>query len=141
MEATKVFQGILGSIESSNLNSSLSKTPFSASISLKCSFIKRYQEQSQVTNNDITKSLSGRSDQDDAVKKLEAENIELRAELESFKHAKESDQKNVLKEIVKLKDIYDKEKEVSGTLEKNVAEFREEILKIKKEKHNLSKQI
>ena len=138
MEATKVFQGILGSIESSNLNYSLSKTPFSASISLKCSFIKRYQEESQVTNNDITKSLSGRSDQDDAVKKLEAENIELRAELESFKNAKESDQKNVLKEIVKLKDIYGKEKEVSGTLEKNVAEFREEIWKIKKEKHNLS---
>ena len=45
--ATEVFQKILQSIENSRLNYSLSKTPFSASISLKCSFIKRFEEHPQ----------------------------------------------------------------------------------------------
>ena len=141
MEATKVFQSILGSIESSNLNYSLSKTPFSASISLKCSFINRYQYQEvpQVTNYDITKNLTAKSsDQDDTVKRLTAENVELRAEIETLRNEQESEQKPLLKEIVNLKDVYDKEKEVSREMEKNVTEFREEVLKIKKEKHNLS---
>ena len=139
MEATQVFQSIMESIESSNLNYSLSKTPFSASISLKCSFIKRYEEfpPVPVTNMNFTKSLSTR-EQDDNAKQLEVENVELRAELDSLIHLHESDKKIQLKEIVNLKDSYNNEKEVSKALEKNIAEFREDILKIKREKHDLS---
>ena len=138
MEATKVFTSILQS-----LNYSLSKTPFSATISLKCAFIKRYQEYSSVKNIEFTERLpEDITDQqgtvgvkDDVVRKLEVENIELKAELESLKNKCESDQKGLLKETVKLQNIYDEEKKVSKTLEMNLADVRDSLLNLKKERH------
>ena len=41
MDATAIFNNLLKSIEDSNLNYVMNKTPFSAAISIKSSFIKR----------------------------------------------------------------------------------------------------
>ena len=139
MNATEAFQTILRSIECSNLNYSLSKTPFSASISLKCSFIKRYQETSPDNNICNIENMFRKSEQHDViVQKLEADNLELRAELDTLKNKDDSDQKKLLEELVKLQNIYDHEKEESKALEKNIAQFRGEVLELKKEKHKLS---
>ena len=72
------------------------------------------------------------------VQKLEADNLELRAELDTLKNKDDSDQKKLLEELVKLQNIYDHEKEESKALEKNIAQFRGEVLELKKEKHKLS---
>ena len=139
MNATEAFQTILRSIECSNLNYSLSKTPFSASISLKCSFIKRYQETSPDNNICNIENMFRKSEQHDfIVQKLEADNLELRAELDTLKNKDDSDQKKLLEELVKLQNIYDHEKEESKAFEKNIAQFRGEVLELKKEKHKLS---
>ena len=141
MDAKKVFQTILRNIESCGLNYSLSKTPFSASISLKCSFIQRFQEVSQDNNICKDENFSRKSIQHDAlVQKLEAENLQLRAELDTFKdlQLQDSDQKKMMEELVKLQNVYDHEKKEFKALVKTVAEFRDELLKVKKEKHLLS---
>ena len=133
MDASEVFKAILQNIESSGLNYSLSKTPFSASISLKCSFILRRQGVC------ISENFSTKSVQHDAiVQELEAENLELRAEVDTLKDIHDSEQKKLLEEIAKQQNVFDHEKQESRATEKNVAEFREELLKIKKEKHDLS---
>ena len=99
MDATEVFKAILQSIESSSLNYSLSKTPFSANISLKFSFIKRYQKSTPNTNFfNIIESLDSKSaDHDDKFKKLEEDNLALRTKLEKLRDEHESDQKQLKK--------------------------------------------
>jgi predicted nuclease with TOPRIM domain len=83
--------------------------------------------------------MSRKSEQHDViVQKLEADHLELRAELDTLKNEDDSDQKKLLEELVKLQNIYDHEKEESKALEKNIAQFREEVLELKKEKHKLS---
>ena len=47
-------------------------------------------------------------------------------------------QKNFVEELFKLQNIYDHEKEESKAFEKNIAQFRGEVLELKKEKHKLS---
>ena len=42
MEPSSIFKNILKSVEDSNLNYKMTKTNFSAVISLKCSFVKRF---------------------------------------------------------------------------------------------------
>ena len=143
MDASEVFKAILQSIESSSLNYSLSKTPFSANISLKCSFIKRYQKSTtSSTFYNIVESIDKNStDQDDIVKKLEADNLALRTELEKLRDEHDSEQKTVLEETVQIQNLYDTEKDKSKDLEKNIAGFREEVLQIKREKHKLSDEL
>ena len=90
MAATDVFQGILRNIENSNLNYSLSKTPYSASISLKSSFLKRYQVISKDNDLAVLENMPRKSTDDydgGANTKVGAENLELRKEIERFKDA------------------------------------------------------
>ena len=47
----------------------------------------------------------------------------------------------MMEELVKLQNVYDHEKKEFKALEKSVAEFRDELLKVKKEKHLLSDNI
>ena len=137
MEAHAIFQDVLRRIENSKLNYSLSKTPFSASISLKCSLIKRYQDDSQ--EDDFSNSLKYRNNIEvcDEVNKFETENIKLRRELEKLKAVQEDDHKRLLKETVQVQKMYELEKVKTKTLEKDLSEFREEVLKVRKEKHKL----
>ena len=106
--ATEVFQKILQSIENSRLNYSLSKTPFSASISLKCSFIKRFEEHPQEISS-LSPELA--STRDTAViKELVTENYELKAEVDRLNDVSEKDQKRLLDEQVTLQEVYENEK-------------------------------
>ena len=64
-------------------NYSLSKTPFSASISLKSSFVKRFKSEGEYIEQEIN---LGRSD----VEKLRQENLELKASMKTLKELQKS---------------------------------------------------
>ena len=57
MIASSVFQDVLTYIESSNLNFVIQRTPFSANISIKSSFLKKYSENQNVAPAPVVKSL------------------------------------------------------------------------------------
>ena len=106
MEAHAVFQDVLRKIENSNLNYSLSKTPFSASISLKCSLVKRYEDISQVEDFSVSQvddfsvtanMVKNNFEVYNEVKRLETENVELQKELEQLKAVHDKDQKRLLR--------------------------------------------
>ena len=150
MEATQVFQNILQIIENSRLNYSLSKTPFSATISLKCSFIKRFHEQPQPryiapeeTNIFPMKNPPRTSLEKDVqvVEHLVNENRDLKAEVDRLKDVIDRDHKKVLEETVNLQIIYEHEKNQRTELERNLSTFREDLLKIKRDKHKLCDQL
>ena len=71
MEAKKIFTDILHYIESSRLNFSLLRTPFSATISLKKSFVNNKQ-------NESDDNLTSRCNLVEKVKELSAENTEMK---------------------------------------------------------------
>ena len=96
------------------MNYSSSKTTFSASISLKCSLIQRRQGVC------ISENFSTKSVQHDAiVQELEAENLELRAEVDTLKDIHDCGQKKLLEEIAKLQNVFDHDKQESRASEKN----------------------
>lgn len=123
MDANTIFKTILQQIESSSLNYSLSKTPFSASISLKSSFVKRFKSEGKDIKHEIN---LGRSD----VEKLRQENLELKASMKTLSELLNS-QKKVIND--NFKEAKDKDKIV----EEQSAAYREELIKIKKEKNKL----
>ena len=65
MDASLVFDSIIRSIEDSQLNYAISRTAFSASISIKCSFLKRFSENAQICD---TQNMPRTNSQD--VKKI-----------------------------------------------------------------------
>ena len=72
------------------------------------------------------------------VKEMEAKNTELQVEIENLRNSFENDQKKSMEEIIQLRNVYDKEKEKAKDLEFQMAEYREEVLKLKSEKQKLS---
>ena len=127
MDASNVFKNMLRNIEDSKLNYSMSRTPFSASISLKCSFAKRFGDASKKTDVDSLEKLS-RNDfhiGDKKVRELETENFKLQDETTKLKMTFENDKKKTVEELVKLQKLYDCEKEKSNASELKISEFRE----------------
>merc|ERR1712129_166828 len=108
MAASAVYMNLLRSIEDSQLNYSMSKTPFSATISLKSSFFKRFPPNIH----------------DVKIKKKEEATEEKKVKYKA--------------EIERLQKAYDVEKHKSAALELEIAEFRNEILKVKKEKKEVN---
>ena len=52
MDASRIFNGLINKIETSRLNYVINyKTPFSATISIKSSFVKYFSEQSPMETN------------------------------------------------------------------------------------------
>ena len=95
MDAKTVFDFILNQVDKSGLNFVVSKTPFSATISLKCSFAKRLQNSEP--EKDSTESIS----------RVKTEDTE--AEISKFKNTIE----DLEKEVDKQKNALDlKHKEV-----------------------------
>ena len=140
MEAHAVFQDVLRRIENSNLNYSLSKTPFSASISLKCSLVKRYEDISQVVDFSVSQvddfsvtanMVKNNFEVFNEVKRLETENVELQKELEQLKAVHDKDQKRLLKETVHLQNLYELEQEKTSNLADNVKTKEEVCQKMK----------
>ena len=137
MDASPVFMNLIKNIEESQLNYSMSRTPFSATISLRCSFLKRFAEGSQMSS---VRKMASRTDLqlEEHVKQIEAEKIELQAEVENLRITFEHDQKKAMEELIYLKEVYEKEKERSNDFESKISEFREEVLKLKSEKKKLN---
>jgi hypothetical protein len=126
MTAANRFQNLLKTIEESNLNYSIHKTPFSATISLKCSFVKRF---SNIYDDSSNKSQQCQQNSE-GTEKLEFE--KLKEENYAFK-----------KELSELRDGYDTEKGRIEDLYKSEkdkfkdAEKREEVLNVKREKQEM----
>ena len=112
MEATATFNSVIDFVENSNLNYFINKTPFSAIISIKSSFIKRFEDASKhVKVNKIKEA------EEESVEKLKNENLIL---LERLKVAKSTDEEtaaleknlkvalteqNRLENIAKIKEV------------------------------------
>jgi len=138
MNAKLTFNDILKQVEGSKLNYLISKTPFSANISLKCSFAQNHAKPGQAH---IDQHL-------DAKATVKSEDTK-----ESFDH-----HDKLVKEVLKLKSkldglqdtikkqnqvIEDQSKQLKNTekvAEEQAAEFREQLLKVKKEKNKLAAQ-
>ena len=135
MDASKVFMNVIKSVENSTLNYSISRTAYSATISIKSSFLKRYPRDSQVSDLEEPMNMSRDLQSDiSRVKVLETENQTLKGEIEQLQLMYEKDQKVRLEELLEVQKVYDVEKEASAILESKLAESRQESLKIKKER-------
>ena len=112
MEASKVFCDIITKIENSRLNYRILKTPFSASISIKSSFVKYFVEPEDLVI---------------PVKREEDRKPKLSSDLQIAEEDK-----------LKLLEIIRQEKSKVKTFEEQIGDLREELVKIKKERKNLN---
>ena len=119
MEASTVFKEVLNKVETSQLNYVISKTPFSANIVIKSSFIKYHDAQS---------SKEPRKDES-----------EIKPSFENLKYS--SDLLKLKEQNMKLEDLLQIEKKKVKSLEDQIGEFRENLLDIKKDKHDLNAKI
>ena len=114
MEASKMFCDIITKIENSHLNYRILKTPFSANISIKSSFVKYFDG-------------------------VEPEHLEIPVKMEEDEIIKlASDLSKAKSEMEKLQEINRQEKTRVSTLEKQIGDYREELVNIKKEKKKLN---
>ena len=84
MEPNKTFKDVLKTIETSNLNYSMTKTPFSAIVSIKSSFVNRFGEVPQFANN---KTIEKEKESKE-IKQLKTENLKLKEEIKIKKRQK-----------------------------------------------------
>ena len=111
MDATEAFENLIQSIEGSKLNYSFSKTPFSASISLKQLFIKECKGSCSIGDVKTVEKMSRREvEQENKVRKLETENLELQKEIKNLKDLQESQYKELLDERIRLQEVFEQEK-------------------------------
>ena len=114
MEASTVFKELLSKMENSQLNYVISKTPFSANIIIKSSFIKYYDVRSST----------------DPVVKDESEKIKGYGDLVILK-----------KQNRELEDLLGSEKDKVKSLEDQIGDFREKLLEIKRDRNELNVQL
>ena len=129
MDASQPFMKLIRNIEDSQLNYSMTKTPFSATISLKCSFQKRFKTASQENSEKVEEHQY-----DEIARQMESEKLQLQGEIIKLQSMFDNEQKKLVEEGVKIQKLYDVEKNKSKDLEMKITEFREDILNIKKEK-------
>ena len=137
MEANHVFNNLLSVIEHSKLNYVITRrTPFSASVCLKSSFVKHFSEEvySEIKNMQTSaqEAISERE------KYLEYETKEQKCIIADLESIIEEQKVVIVEERVKLEKLNYTKKEKPIDLENQVAGFREELLKVKREKHNLN---
>ena len=100
MTAANRFENLLKTIAESNLNYSIHKTPFSATISLKCSFVKRF---SNIYDDSSTKSQQCQQNSE-GTEKLEFE--KLKEENDAFKKELSELREGYDNHTSRLKDLY-----------------------------------
>ena len=132
MNAKIIFENILQQVETSDLNFAVSRTPFSATISLKCSFIKKYEKAAPETvkhheNCDTVSVEPTKMNEPKPSDKLESDVKVLESTIKTLETTI-NDQKNLLN--AKSKQIKDSSKHADD----HVAELREELLKVKQER-------
>ena len=128
MNANRIFNDLLKCIENSNLNYSLIKTPFSATINLKSSFIKRFGNSGENKVNSEPKLKSVNEENLEAeimklkenVKKLEKEVSEQNAYIDTL--VKVTSEKDILEKL------YSEEKDKQIALEREMENCKLEFL-------------
>ena len=131
MNAQQIFSYLLRQIETSELNYSITKTPFSASISIKSSFAKRYQHLTDRSTEKLRQhDVSTSHTRITATATLETENLEIKATIKSL-------EKTVTRQKEDLKDKFVEIKEMKKMSDDQVSEFRAELLKVKSERNKL----
>ena len=129
MDANKIFKDVLEVVENCTLNHSIYKTPFSAIISLKSSFVKYYSD-SQSEHE--VKNINRKESNSESTRMLNNANIEMKAQIKELENIVE-EQKLMIEEKTK-KAFTEKE-----TRECKAAEFQAEVLKLKSENEQLEK--
>ena len=120
MAAYKIFENLISSIETSRLNYILTRTPFSATISMKSSFAKFHENpEDENTKNENEESKEEKMNLQSKIKMLE-ENLK----------SIESEKKN-------LEMVYNCEKEKVKSSQEIEGQLRVELLKVKSEKNAL----
>ena len=112
MDASRIFNDLLNQVESSGLNYIINRTPFSANISIKRTFIKLFNSPSQTEA--IVKP-----------NKIDLEKIELREKLVVVQEQKDRFEELLRQEHVKF-----------NSLNCEMGKFKEEILCVKKERNS-----
>ena len=117
------------------------KTPFSAKISVKCSFVKRFGEASQLS--DVGNLIEAKVCQPDnkKFKELEEKNLKLQDEIKRLTTALKNDQNKPIEELIRIQKLQADETERVKASEVTITEFREEVLKVKKEKNEVNKML
>ena len=118
MDASRIFESVLNSIEQSQLNYLLTRTPFSATICLKRSFSKQQR-----------KPVHDKRKVDEFIV------------LEEKVKALEKKLNDVELEKSRIEDLYKQEKNKVKEAAETEGQFREEMLKVKSEKKTLSSQV
>ena len=111
-------------------------TPFSASISLKSSFVKRFRDD-PITTNQHFESLANEDMEHLGNKDLNEENLALTAKVKDLENRIEIIHEGFEKERIQLKTVYDMEKDKVEVLEKQICGLREELLNVKNEKQKV----
>ena len=137
MEPNKTFNDVLKTIETSNLNYSMTKTPFSAIVSIKSSFVNRFGEVPQLENGKTIKILKTEKESAE-IHKLKAENLKLKEELKIKNETAENEYKAVIVKQENVENLFEQEKLKSKALDHQISDFREELLKIKSHRNNLN---
>ena len=131
MDANTIFKEILAVVENSSLNHFIYKTPFSATISLKSSFVKYFSD-SQCAHE--VKNINRKEIRTEESSIMKNENIELKAQIER------------LDSIVQEQKLVIAEKSKKGFIEKETrdskaAKVETELLKLKSELTRLKKKL
>ena len=126
MDSYKIFNCLLTQIENSRLNYAISKTPFSATISLKCSFSKRFSQNHKNVENNIMENIEKMKVENDEINE-ESEKLQLKTRVECLEQ-KLLDQKSIIDQK------FENEKKILKVSEEKEAGFRAELLKVKSER-------
>ena len=130
MEANQIFTNLLSDIEKSGLNYYVSKTPFSASISLKSSFSKHFNQESHQTNPPQKKEAPP----DIIVKEDTTQELELL----TLREKVTSLEKIIVDKKAIIEGKCEAEKKLSKSNEEKIAEFRADLLKVKSERNKFN---
>ena len=146
MDANTIFKTVLHQIESSHLNYAITKTPFSASISLRSSFVKRFDKCEQNQDHDMNHGLTVKSAKvksepaDDKPKINEELKIVRRQkdDLEALLKSEKVKVETLERELSKVKEEIRSEKSASNSRFKN---FTSEISALSLSNKNLEEKL
>ena len=140
MEANQIFNKLIHQIENSKLNYMITKrTPFSASVSLKSSFVKYFSDEAEVQHVEVkSEEVSRQETASEHLVNIECVTSEQRDRIIVLENIID-EQKVVIEEtMMKLNQCHGIKKERETDFECQIADSREKLLKVKKEKHTLS---
>ena len=123
--AAEIFNDVISYVENSKLNYFINKTPFSATISIKSSLIKRHETapkpQIKLKDSDFKENVM----QENEIMKKKLKVAEKAA----------NELKEVIEDRKRLESAHDKDQEKIKELENQIAGIRSELLTVKRDKN------